>query len=181
MSSQPFSAKLASRLPNTCKFQELKNLFRNFSPNIDFGASNQPYDSTQTNDSTILRKAPPAKGSKQDKQLALKAKIDEMHQEIAKTIQQKKRELADKQVPTSDEMFFKSMFGVFYKSYSMMINSDSDARFLRRVFENSKMLSDLNKQLLYFNMPLETILKERHLPVQLFPPPNSEEKLPSIT
>ena len=104
-----------------------------------------------------------------------------MHQEIAKTIQQKKRELADKQVPASDDMFFKSMFGVFYKSYSMMINSDSDARFLRRVFENSKMLSDLNKQLLYFNMPLETILKERHLPVQLFPPPNSEEKLPSIT
>ena len=73
------------------------------------------------------------------------------------------------------------MFGVFYKSYSMMINSDSDTQLLRWVFKNSKMLSDLNKQLLYFNMQLETILKERDLPVQLFPLPNSEEKLPSIT
>jgi uncharacterized protein (DUF2225 family) len=73
------------------------------------------------------------------------------------------------------------MFGAFYKSYSTMINSDSDAQLLRRVLKNSKMLSDLNEQLLYFNMQLETILRERDLPVQLFPPPNSEEKLHRIT
>jgi hypothetical protein len=72
------------------------------------------------------------------------------------------------------------MFGVFYKNYSMMINYDSDSRFIRRIFENSKLLSDLNKSLLYFNLPMETILKERHIPVQLFPPPNSDEKLPHI-
>jgi hypothetical protein len=57
------------------------------------------------------------------------------------------------------------MVGVFYKNYSMMINYDSDARFLGKIFEKSKLLSDLNKSLLYFNLPLETILKDRNLPV----------------
>jgi|LauGreDrversion4_2_1035121.scaffolds.fasta_scaffold1619440_1 hypothetical protein len=60
-----------------------------------------------------------------------------MHQEIAKTIQLKKRELAEKQLPVTDDLFFKSMFGVFYKNYSMMIYNDSDSRFLRRIFEKS--------------------------------------------
>lgn len=59
-----------------------------------------------------------------------------------------------------------------------MINSDSDTRLLSKLFTNSKILSDLNKSLLYFNMPFDTILKENHIPVQLFPPPNSDLKLP---
>ena len=96
-----------------------------------------------------------------------------MHNEIGKSIQQKKR--------GGESDLFKSMFGVFYKNYSLMINSDSDARLLSKLFTNSKILSDLNKSLLYFNMPSDTSLKENHIPVQLFPPPNSDLKLPSIS
>ena len=73
------------------------------------------------------------------------------------------------------------MFGVFYRNYSLAVNSESDSRFLAKIFEHSKVLSDLNKSLLYFNLPFESILKDRHLPTQLFPPPNSDMKLPMIS
>ena len=62
-------------------------------------------------------------------------------------------------------MFFKSMYGVFYRNYQLLIASDSDSRFLGKIFEKSKILSDLNKSLLYFNMPYDTVLKDKILPV----------------
>jgi len=62
-----------------------------------------------------------------------------------------------------------------------MINSERDSRFLEKLFEKSKILTDLNKSLLYFNLPNETILRERHIPTLLFPPANSEVKLPLIS
>jgi len=51
---------------------------------------------------------------------------------------------------------------------------------LGKVFEKSKILSDINKSLLYFNMPYDTILKDRTLPVLLFPPANSDQRLPML-
>lgn len=71
-------------------------------------------------------------------------------------------------------MFFKSMFGVFYRNYQLVVSSDNEARFITKLFEKSKVLTDLNKSLLYFNLPYESILKERNVPIQLFPPPGSE-------
>ena len=55
----------------------------------------------------------------------------------------------------TEEVFYKSMFGVFYRNYQLMISSEKDTKFLSRIFENSKILSDLNKSLLYFNLPID--------------------------
>ena len=98
---------------------------------------------------------------RRNQKLVMKDKIDKLHVEIGKTIQQRK---VAENGNLRDDSFFKSMLGVFYKNYSVLINSDSDSKLLPRLFSGSKILSDLNKNILYLNLPYETILKERHLP-----------------
>lgn len=56
---------------------------------------------------------------------------------------------------------FKSIFGTFYKQYN---SGEFDSKFLSRLFKQSKILSDINKSILYFNMPFDTIVKEKRMP-----------------
>ena len=69
----------------------------------------------------------------------------------------------------SEDIFYKSMFGVFYRNYQLVVRSEKDSKLLSRLFNQSSILSDLNRSLLYFNLPIESILKERHVPVMLYP------------
>jgi hypothetical protein len=62
-----------------------------------------------------------------------------------------------------------------------MITSDSEARFVGKIFDKSTILSDINKSLLYFNLPFDSILKERHLPSLIFPQQNLDVKLPLVS
>lgn len=86
-----------------------------------------------------------------------------MHLEIGKSIQIKKTMIG------SEDLFYKSIFGVFYRNYQLLIRSDKDSKLLSRLFTQSKILTDLNRSLLYFNLPIDTIVKERHVPVMLYP------------
>ena len=61
-------------------------------------------------------------------------------------------------------LLFKSIYGIFYKNYNIVTNSDSDSKFLSRVFKGSTLLSDPNKALLYFTLPQDPLLKDKHLP-----------------
>jgi hypothetical protein len=75
------------------------------------------------------------------------------------------------------------MMGIFYKNYSLLVTQESDARLLDKIFVGSKILSaDLNRSILYFNLPFETILKDRQTPKMLFPlSNNSDMRLPQIS
>ncbi|CDW76335.1 b-box zinc finger family protein [Stylonychia lemnae] len=122
--------------------------------------------------------------SKKEKRKVLRDKIDHLHSKLSDQFLQQRSQKGDSitisEKNADNSIIQKSIFGVFHKFYPQMINQDLDSRFLSRVFRGSNILSDINKSLLYFNLPYDPILKDRHQPQQLFPPLNSDEKLPQI-
>lgn len=77
-----------------------------------------------------------------------------------------------------EALLYKSVFGMFYRNYEAF-GSDQDLKILSKIFKKSKILSDLQKCILYFNLPSDMILKEKHIPALLFPPKDSELKIPN--
>lgn len=160
-----YLARLSYLLRSICKISnQINQDHRAFAPTIDFvdptAAVTQLKEERSDDFESGSTFQPPKQKQPVDKdpKFMLKEKIDKLHTEIGKSIQQKKH------ASGGDTTFFKSMFGVFYKNYSLLVNSDSDAKLLPKLFTSSKILSELNKSILYFNMPYETILKERHIP-----------------
>ena len=60
-----------------------------------------------------------------------------------------------------------------------MINKEVDSKFLSKLFKGSNLLSDANTALLYFNLPIDPVLKDKQIPQMLFPV-NNEVKLPTV-
>jgi hypothetical protein len=70
-----------------------------------------------------------------------------------------------------EALLYRSIFGVFYKNY----NHEKDGKFLSKVFKRSKLLSPLNKLILYYNLPPDLIVHDKLIPMQIFPPKTSSE------
>eukprot|EP00347_Sterkiella_histriomuscorum_P018935 403343594 len=121
--------------------------------------------------------------TKKEKRKLLKEKIDNLYSKLTEQIASKIGQENGLMSRSNNDLSIlqKSIFGVFQKQYPQLISSDSQSRFISKLFKGSQILSDINKSLIYFNLPFDPILKDKHLPVQLFPPPNSDVKLPQIS
>ena len=98
-----------------------------------------------------------------------------MKQDISFKIEKALRAIEEKlEVPDNnivEESVQRSMFGIFarnFKQFKEQQPNDLDI-ILRKFFKSSYILDDVQRIILYFNLPYNPIIKEKIEPVRIYP------------
>ena len=68
-------------------------------------------------------------------------------------------------------VLLKSTYGIYHNNYEN-VGKQLGSKFHLKLFKGSRVLSDLNRIILYYNLPLEQIIMRQAIPRRLFPPPD---------
>lgn len=76
-----------------------------------------------------------------------------------------------------EESIMRSMFGIFARSYKIFCETQPNDIDLicRKAFKGSYILDDVQRVMLYYNLPYNPIIKEKVLPTRIFPVSNSPD------